>query len=96
MLAAKRLPLILRSALTADLEAVCLLTSEGSILSSAFLSPKGKPSSVSDEVTLAAVSTSIWAHYVQGKLQSFSSIIISSLASVLSSSSILSLFSRQQ
>jgi hypothetical protein len=62
MLAAKKLPLVLQSQLSEGLEGVCLLTIEGSILCSASL-PKAKV----DETSLAAITTSVWNQYSQGK-----------------------------
>ncbi len=61
MLAAKKLPIILQNQLVEGLEGISLLTIEGSILSSAFL-----PTTSLDEITLTAISASVWNQYSQG------------------------------
>jgi hypothetical protein len=61
MLAAKKLPVVLQSQLNEGLEGVCLLTVEGSVLCSAFLTQ-----AKTDEISLAAVTTSVWNQYSQG------------------------------
>ena len=74
MLAAKKLPQILESELKEGLEGIVLLTVEGSILCSSFT----KTAKV-DEISLAAISTSVWAQYSNGKKGkiSFTSSLIS-------------------
>jgi len=69
MIAAKRLPIILESVLAEGIEGVCLMTVEGSILSSAFL-----PNAAVDEISLAAISASIYSNYIN---QGYHSLIIS-------------------
>ena len=61
MLAAKRLPEILESNLTDGIEGLCLMTESGSLLSSAM----AETSNI-NEITLAAISSSIWGNYTQG------------------------------
>lgn len=58
MIAAKRLPTILQSILNEGIEGVCFMTIEGGILSSAFL-----PNATVDEISLAAISASIYSNY---------------------------------
>ena len=62
MLAAKRLPVILQSILGDGIDGVCLMTVEGSILSSSFVNDVKI-----DEITLAAIASSTWNIYAQGK-----------------------------
>lgn len=61
MLAAKRLPEVLRTALHTGVEGACLMTSEGSILSIVFT----EDAQVT-ETALAAISSSIWNNYTSG------------------------------
>ncbi len=61
MLAAKRLPEILRSVLHDGIDGACLMTAEGSLLSSAC-----NDTSIVNETKLAAISSSVWAAQLQG------------------------------
>jgi hypothetical protein len=62
MLAARRLPQILQDSLTDGIDGMCLMTKEGSLLSSAFA-----PQASVDETALAAISSSIWGNYSESK-----------------------------
>jgi hypothetical protein len=62
MLAARRIPQILQDSLTDGIDGMCLMTKEGSLLSSSFV-----PGATIDEVGLAAISSSIWGNYSEGK-----------------------------
>lgn len=66
MLAAKKLPVILQSQLNEGLEGISLTTVEGSILCSSFAL-----NARVDEISLAAISTSVWSQYSNGKLAKF-------------------------
>lgn len=61
MLAARRLPEILDGARTDGIDGVCLMTQEGSLLSSSFVDH-----ATTDEVGLAAIASSVWGNYVEG------------------------------
>mmetsp|Transcript_9286 Transcript_9286/g.15317 ORF Transcript_9286/g.15317 Transcript_9286/m.15317 type:complete len:121 (-) Transcript_9286:100-462(-) len=61
MLAAKRLPEILRDSLEDGIDGLCLMTQEGSLLSSAL-----NDKATVDEIGLAAISSSIWGNYLEG------------------------------
>jgi len=61
MLAARRLPEVLQTALHTGVEGVCLMTSDGSILSAVFT----EDAQIND-TALAAVSSSIWNNYSSG------------------------------
>eukprot|EP01040_Poterioochromonas_malhamensis_P005169 gene5169-5537_t len=61
MLAAKKLPVILQSQLNEGLEGISLTTVEGSILCSSFAL-----NARVDEISLAAISTSVWSQYSNG------------------------------
>jgi hypothetical protein len=63
MLSAKKLPLVLESQLNEGVEGITLLSTEGSILCSSFTL-----NSRVDEISLAAISTSVWSQYSQGKM----------------------------
>ena len=63
MLAAKRLPEVIRSILTDGVEGAVIITIEGSILASEFLS---YPGGSTDETSFAAICSSIWSNYIQG------------------------------
>eukprot|EP01038_Epipyxis_sp_PR26KG_P012567 gene12567-16853_t len=65
MLAARRLPEILQGILNDGIDGACLMTVEGSLLSSAFVSSEqlnGK-SLTDNEITLAAVASTVWENY---------------------------------
>jgi len=61
MLAARRIPQILQDALTDGIDGMCLMTKEGSLLSSSFT-----PAATIDEIGLAAIASSIWGNYSEG------------------------------
>lgn len=61
MIAAHKLPEILQSALGDGIDGVCLLTTEGSIFASSLT-----PDAPFDEISLGAISSSIWMNYKQG------------------------------
>ena len=63
MLAAKRIPEVLRCVLNDGVEGAVLMTVEGGILAHELKTEC--PSSIT-ETSLAAVSSSIWNNYVQG------------------------------
>ena len=63
MLAARRLPQILQESVSDGIEGMCLMTKEGSLLSSSFASQ-----ATIDEVGLAAISSTIWGNYAEGSL----------------------------
>ena len=69
MLASKKLPEILRSVLSDGVEGALIMTLEGSILSSDFISYSDISSTI-NETSLGAISSAIWNNYVQGKLRS--------------------------
>ena len=71
MLAARRLPEVLRSVLNYGVDGCCLMTEEGSILAAAFT----EKSSMID-TSLAAISSSIWNSISQGTARSTLSICI--------------------
>jgi predicted regulator of Ras-like GTPase activity (Roadblock/LC7/MglB family) len=71
MLAARRIPQILQDHLTDGIEGVCLMTKEGSLLSSSFA-----PTATIDEIGLAAISSSIWGNYSEGSLDEIRSVFI--------------------
>ena len=61
MLAARRIPQILQDSLSDGIDGMCLMTKEGSLLSSAFTAQ-----ATIDEIGLAAISSSIWGNYSEG------------------------------
>ena len=61
MLAAKRLPEVLRGVLTDGVDGAVIMTIEGSVLASEFISTLGNI----NETSLAAISSSIWNNYLQ-------------------------------
>ena len=61
MLAARRLPEVLKSVLNDGVDGCCLMTEEGSILAAAFT----EKSTLAD-TSLAAISSSIWNNISQG------------------------------
>ena len=63
MLAARRIPQILQDHLSDGIDGMCLMTKEGSLLSSAL-----SQHAAIDEIALAAVSSSIWGNYSEGNL----------------------------
>ena len=62
MLAARRLPEILEGARSDGVDGICLMTQEGSLLSSSFVTDASV-----DEIGLAAIASSIWGNFVEGK-----------------------------
>jgi hypothetical protein len=61
MLAARRLPEVLKSVLNDGVDGCCLMTEEGSILAAAFTEK-----STMIDTSLAAISSSIWNNIIQG------------------------------
>jgi hypothetical protein len=61
MLAARRLPEVLKSVLNDGVDGCCLMTEEGSILAAAFTEK-----STMIDTSLAAISSSIWNNISQG------------------------------
>ena len=61
MLAAKKLPEILRGVLTDGVEGAVVMTYDGSILASEFITLTGSV----NETSLAAITSSIWSNYTQ-------------------------------
>jgi hypothetical protein len=63
MLAARRLPEVLRTVLDSGIEGACLMTADGSLLSSV----SAHPGTAMTETTLGALSSSIMSNFSQGK-----------------------------
>ena len=63
MLAAKRLPEVLKSVLNDGIDGCCLMTEEGSLLAAAFTDK-----SHLIDTSLAAIASSIWNNIRQGRL----------------------------
>lgn len=60
MLAAKKLPEVLRTALHDGIDGLALMTAEGSLLCAVSV-----PSASINETALAAISSSLWSNYLQ-------------------------------
>jgi predicted regulator of Ras-like GTPase activity (Roadblock/LC7/MglB family) len=79
MLAARRIPQILQDHLVDGIEGICLMTKDGSLLSSSFA-----PNASVEEIALAAISSSIWGNYSEGEIATASPIYVGFVDSAFS------------